>query len=70
MVSDLNGQARFSTLPVGQYAIEVTAPGYRTFQQEVVIPATREAQNVVVSMVPAPSTRMLKASPSPFPRKP
>lgn len=54
--SDVNGQARFAALPVGIYVMEITAPGYRTIQQQVIVTGTREAQNLVVTMVPVAVT--------------
>lgn len=50
--SDPSGQAQFTGLPVGQYLIEVTAPGYRTVQSQVVITSTRKAQNLELAMLP------------------
>lgn len=50
--SDHNGNVRFTALPSGSYLIEVAAPGYRTVQEQVIITGTREAQSMVVSMVP------------------
>jgi tetratricopeptide (TPR) repeat protein len=51
-ISDQGGRARFTALPVGQYVIEIAAPGYRTIQEQVLISGTREDQNIVVSLVP------------------
>ena len=33
------GKAQFTGLPAGQYVVEVSAPGYRTVEQEAVIAA-------------------------------
>ena len=51
-VADLNGRAKFSALPVGTYIIEITARGYRTVQQQVIMTGTQRAQDLVISMVP------------------
>lgn len=51
-VADLNGRAKFTGLPVGTYVMEITAPGYRTVQQQVLITGTQKAQDLVVSLVP------------------
>ena len=50
--SDQGGHAHFTALPVGEYLLEITAPGYRTVQEQVIISGTRESQSLVVSMVP------------------
>ncbi|MGC1415020.1 MAG: tetratricopeptide repeat protein [Candidatus Acidiferrum sp.] len=50
--SDQSGLVRFTALPVGQYVVEIAAPGYRTVQEQVLISGTREDQNIVVSLVP------------------
>jgi tetratricopeptide (TPR) repeat protein len=50
--SDLNGRAHFAALPVGMYVMEITAPGYRTVQQQVVVTGTQKAQDLIVSLVP------------------
>ena len=52
MFSDPNGQAQFTGLPVGQYLIEVTAPGYRTVQSQVLISNAQKAQNLELAMLP------------------
>ena len=49
---DKAGQAQFTHLPVGQYLLEVSAPGYRKIQEQVIITSTREVQTLVVSLVP------------------
>jgi tetratricopeptide (TPR) repeat protein len=49
---DQSGHAHFTALPIGKYIIEITAPGYRTIQEPVIISGRREAQSIVVSMVP------------------
>lgn len=53
--SDAGGRAQFTALPVGQYMMEITAPGYRAVQQQVLISGTRESPDIVVSMVPVAS---------------
>src|SRR5689334_14931533 len=53
--SDASGRAQFTMLPVGQYTMEITANGYRTVQQLVLIAGTRESPDIVVSMVPIAS---------------
>jgi tetratricopeptide (TPR) repeat protein len=50
--ADLNGQARFTRLPIGMYLMEITAPGYRKVQQQVIITETHKAQEVRISLVP------------------
>lgn len=50
--TDLNGRAHFTALPVGMYVMEITAPGYRTVQQQVIITEAQKAQDVTVSLVP------------------
>lgn len=54
-ISDAGGRAQFTMLPVGQYTMEITANGYRTVQQLVLIAGTRESPDIVVSMVPIAS---------------
>lgn len=58
--SDQAGRASFFALPVGQYVVEITAPGYRTVQEQVLIASTRRVQDVVVSMVPTVSGAKVK----------
>lgn len=58
--SDQSGRARFTDLPVGLYAVEIAAPGYRTVQEQVLISGTQEAQNVMVSMVPSTTGAKVK----------
>ena len=58
--SDQNGLVRFTALPVGQYVVEIAAPGYRTVQEQVLISGTREDQNIVVSLVPKVTSRKVK----------
>jgi hypothetical protein len=62
MRSDQGGRARFSALPVGQYLIEIAAPGYRTVQEQVLITGSRKAQDIVVSMVPKISDVITKGN--------
>jgi tetratricopeptide (TPR) repeat protein len=50
--SDQGGHAHFTALPIGEYLLEITAPGYRTVQEQVMISGTHESQSLVVSMVP------------------
>jgi tetratricopeptide (TPR) repeat protein len=50
--SDQVGKAQFTALPVGQYVLEIAAPGYRTVQEQVLISGTQEEQNVIVALVP------------------
>jgi tetratricopeptide (TPR) repeat protein len=46
------GQALFTGLPAGQYVVEVSAPGYRTAQEQAVLAADGETENIFVVMVP------------------
>jgi tetratricopeptide (TPR) repeat protein len=50
--SDQVGKAQFTALPVGQYVVEIVAPGYRTVQEQVLISGTQEEQNLTVALVP------------------
>jgi tetratricopeptide (TPR) repeat protein len=61
MVADQSGRANFTALPVGQYVVEITAPGYRTVQEQVRITGAHEAHNITVSMVPAIGAGKAKA---------
>jgi tetratricopeptide (TPR) repeat protein len=45
------GQALFTGLAAGQYIVEVSAPGYRTAQEQATIAADGETENVFVTMV-------------------
>lgn len=58
--SDEAGRASFLALPVGQYVVEVSAPGYRAVQEQVLIVSTRRVQDLVVSMVPTVSGAKVK----------
>lgn len=58
--SDQSGRARFTALPVGQYVVEIAAPGYRTVQEQVFISGTREDQNIMVSLVPSATGAKVK----------
>lgn len=51
--SDQAGKAQFTSLPVGQYVLEITAPGYRTVQEQVLISGSQKDQNLTVALVPA-----------------
>jgi tetratricopeptide (TPR) repeat protein len=59
--SDQSGQARFTALAAGQYVVEITAPGYRTVQQQVTISGTRADQSFIVSLVPTAIGAKVKA---------
>ena len=59
--SDPSGHARFTGLPVGKYVVEVTAPGYRTLQAQVLMSTTRKAQNFSFAMVPKAEGAKAKA---------
>ena len=50
--SDQVGKAQFTDLPVGQYLVEIRAPGYRTVQEQVLISGSQKEQNITVSLVP------------------
>jgi tetratricopeptide (TPR) repeat protein len=45
------GQAVFIGLPAGQYLVEVSAPGYRTVQEQAIIAADGEKEDIFVAMV-------------------
>jgi tetratricopeptide (TPR) repeat protein len=51
--SNQAGRAQFTDLPVGQYLVEIRAPGYRTVQEQVLISGSQKEQNVTVALVPA-----------------
>jgi hypothetical protein len=51
--SDENGRAKFIDVPTGPYLVEVSAPGYRTAQQQVIISRPHQAVRIVVPMIPA-----------------
>jgi len=55
-VSDASGNVRFTGLPQGQYLVEVTATGYRTVREQVLISGTLKAPNLTVSMLPSATT--------------
>lgn len=59
-VADLKGRATFTGLPTGTYVMEITAPGYRTVQQQVIMTGTQKAQDLVVSLVPVAIERKVK----------
>src|SRR5208282_165427 len=61
IISDQSGHALFTALPAGQYVVEITAPGYHTVQQQVLISGTRENQDIVVSLVPTAAGAKVKA---------
>ena len=46
------GQAIFPTLSPGDYVVEVSAPGYRNVQTQVVLAAAKETENIDVLMLP------------------
>jgi tetratricopeptide (TPR) repeat protein len=50
--SNQAGRAQFTDLPVGQYLVEIRAPGYRTVQEQVLISGSQKEQNITVSLVP------------------
>lgn len=50
--SDVNGIAHFSNVQAREYLAEISFPGYRSVQQQVVISTTQRTQNFVVSMIP------------------
>jgi tetratricopeptide (TPR) repeat protein len=67
--SDPSGHAKFTGLPVGRYVVEVTAPGYRTVQAQVVITSSGEAQSFEFSMMPkAAGAKANRDSPSLSPK--
>src|SRR5271165_4195378 len=50
--SDESGQAQFVGVPVGEYLIEISAPGFRSVQEQLFISQAHQAQSIVISMVP------------------
>jgi tetratricopeptide (TPR) repeat protein len=50
--SNQAGRAQFTDLPVGQYLVEIRAPGYRTVQEQVLISGLQKEQNITVALVP------------------
>jgi tetratricopeptide (TPR) repeat protein len=50
--SNQAGRAQFTGLPVGQYLVEIRAPGYRTVQEQVLISGAQKEQNITVALVP------------------
>jgi TolA-binding protein len=46
------GQAQFLGLSAGQYTVEVSAPGYRTVQEQAIIAADGGKEDIFVAMVP------------------
>jgi tetratricopeptide (TPR) repeat protein len=46
------GQAIFPTLSPGDYVVEVSAPGYRNVQTQVVLAAAKETESIDVLMLP------------------
>ena len=62
--SDPGGHAHFTALPIGEYLLEITAPGYRTVQEQVIISGTHESQSLVVSMVPTSIDAKAKGGPA------
>jgi tetratricopeptide (TPR) repeat protein len=46
------GQAIFPTLSPGDYVVEVSAPGYRSVQTQVVLAAAKETESIDVLMLP------------------
>jgi tetratricopeptide (TPR) repeat protein len=50
--SNQAGRAQFTDLPVGQYLVEIRAPGYRTVQEQVLISGSQKEQNITVALVP------------------
>ncbi len=62
--SDQDGHAHFTALPIGEYLLEITAPGYRAVQEQVIISGTHESQSLVVSMVPTSIDAKAKGGPA------
>jgi len=46
------GTAVFSALMVGNYLVEVTAPGYKPVQEHVTVTKVQQQQNLLIAMVP------------------
>ncbi len=47
-----SGLTAFTSIPSGQYLVEITAPGYRTVQEQIGIGAGGQVQNLLVAMIP------------------
>jgi tetratricopeptide (TPR) repeat protein len=52
MHSNESGQANFTFVPIGEYLIEISAPGFRTVQEQLIISRAQQVQSVLISMVP------------------
>lgn len=50
--SDAKGRAQFTALPIGSYVMEITAAGYRSVQQQILLTGAQKSQDLVISMVP------------------
>src|SRR5271170_7789681 len=70
-VSDASGNVRFTGLPQGQYLVEVTATGYRTVREQILISGTLKAPNLTDSMLPSATTdkKAVKVKSAPLPSR-
>jgi tetratricopeptide (TPR) repeat protein len=50
--TDPTGQTAFVNVPVGQYLLEVSSPGYSAVREQVGITISGQGQDIVVAMIP------------------
>jgi hypothetical protein len=55
------GQTVFNNLPVGQYLVEITSPGYNTVREQVAISSVANVQNIPVVMIPDSALALARA---------
>ena len=55
------GQTVFSNVPVGQYLVEITSPGYNTVREQVAISVIANVQNIPVVMIPDGAVALSRA---------
>src|SRR6202023_1706650 len=56
-----DGHARFSSVPSGQYLLEVTSPGYGTVREQVGINTSGQVQDILVAMIPEGAVALSRA---------